>query len=158
MADPDMLHHADGNHSVKSSTECAIVDLAEFHEVGDTHLLGAFTGNLDLFGGDVDRDDACAGSLGDVNGKGAPARPDFGDGHSRPETQFGSCPYQLVALGVLQRLMLRVCEEGAGIIEVIIEKQPIDIGGDVVVMPRIRGSDTHSVCLVPAPQTQPDLA
>ena len=120
-------------------------------------MLGAFTGNLDLFGGDVDRDDACAGSLSDVNGKGAPARADFGDGHW-PETLFGGCPYQLVALGVLQRLMLRVCEEGAGIIEVIIEKQPVYISGDVVVLTRIRGSDAHSVRLVPAPQTQPDLA
>jgi hypothetical protein len=46
---------------VKSSTECAIVEFAN-HEVGNTHLLGAFTGNL-IVRGDVDRDDACAGSL-----------------------------------------------------------------------------------------------
>ena len=83
MANADVFHHPDGDHTVEATLESAIVEFAEFDQAIDAGGRSSLAGDADLFGGDVDGGDTGAGGGGNVDCEGAPARADLGHGHAR---------------------------------------------------------------------------
>ena len=118
----------------------------------------ALARHLELLGRDVDRGDMRAGLARKMDGEAAPARADLRDGHAGLQLQLGRGVNELVALRLLQRFMFGIAEIGAGILHVLVEEEPIELGRYVVMMPRMLGRRADRIGLMPAPQRAPDLA
>ncbi len=59
---------------------------------------------------------------------------------------------ELVALRLFERVTSRVAEISAGILQVLVEKQAVKLGGEIVMLARVFRRDTDRIFLVPAPQ------
>src|SRR5579859_5256757 len=96
-----------------------------------------------------------AGFARQMNGKAAPARADLRDRHTRFQLQLAGGVNQLVALRLFQSLMFGIAKVGAGILHLIIEKQTVEFGRDVVMMAGVGGGKSDRVRLMPATEAAP---
>ena len=96
-----------------------------------------------------------AGFARKMNGEAAPAGADLGDGHAGLERELAGGVDQLVALRLFQRVMLGIAKISAGILHLIVEKQPIEFGRDVVVVAGMRSREPDRIGLMPAAQASP---
>ena len=101
------------------------------------------------------RHHARAGGLCDVDGQRPPARADLGHGHAGSQAQLGGRADELAPLRLLQRVPRRVVEDGAGVVEAVVEEQAVEVGREVVMVAGVGGGDADGVRLVPAPQGAP---
>jgi hypothetical protein len=90
-----------------------------------------------------------------VDGEGAPARADLGHRHAGLEAQLGRRADELAPLRVFERVPLRVFEDGAGVVQPVVEEEAVEIGREVVVVSGVGGGDADRVRLVPAPEGAP---
>ena len=72
-------------------------------------------------------------SRGEIERKVAPAAADIEHPESRLKAQLGSDQAQLVALGLLQRVAVAQ-EVGAGVLQALVQEQPVEIVAEVVVV------------------------
>src|SRR4051794_11280786 len=151
MANADMLHHADRDDAIELPGQLAIIDLDELDLVGDAGRRGALARNFYLFRRDVDGGDMRARSR-EMNGEAAPARTDFAHPHAGLERELRSSVDELVALRLFQRVARRVAEIAAGILHVVVEKEPIQRGRKIIMMARVFCGDADGIGLLPAPQ------
>ena len=155
MTDADMLHHADRNHSVELAGELAIVQRAKRDAIGDAGGLGMIPCCPDLLGRNIDRGDMGACFARQMNGEAAPAGANLGDRHAGLYLQLAGGVNQLVALCLFERFMLRISKISAGILHLIVEKQAVKLGRDVVVVARMSGGKPDRIGLMPAAQAAP---
>src|SRR5215212_9363022 len=111
--------------------------------------------HFDLLWRNVNGGNLRAGLTREMNCETAPARADLGDGHVRLKLQLAGGVDQLVQLRLFQGILLGIEKISARILHLIVQKQAIEIGREVVVMASMRGSKTDRVSLMPAPQGAP---
>ena len=155
MADADMLHHANRNHPVEAAFQRAIVEFAELDQTLDAGGRGVLARDTELLGRDVDRGHPRPGCGGDVDGEGAPAGADLGHRHAGRRPQLGCRTLQLLQLRLFQCIGGRVFEDRAGIVQAVVEEQPIELGRDVVMVAGVGRRDRRGIRLVPAPRGAP---
>src|SRR5579872_181562 len=97
-----------------------------------------------------------AGFARQMNRKTAPAGADLRNRHSVLQLELAGGVDQLVALRLFERFMLGVAEIRTGILHLIVEKQAIEFGRDVVVMAGVSGGAPDRVGLMPAAQGAPN--
>src|SRR4029077_13050275 len=96
-----------------------------------------------------------AGLARQMNGKAAPAGADLCDGHARLQLKLAGRVDQLVTLRLFEGFMLDVAKVRAGILHLIVKKQTVKFGRDVVVMAGVSGGKPDWIRLTPAPQAAP---
>src|SRR6185437_2687315 len=75
--------------------------------------------------------------------------------HARLQLELAGGVDQLVALCLFERFMIGVTKVRAGILHLVVEKQTIDFGRDVVMVARVSGGEPDRVGLMPATQAAP---
>ena len=93
-----------------------------------------------------------------MNGKAAPAGADLGDAHARFELQLGGGVNEFVALRVFKCVAFGIAKISAGILHVVVEKQPVQVARQVIVVARLLGRGADRIGLMPTPQRAPQPA
>ena len=129
----DVLEHADGDDVVELALDLAVVLEAEAHPVGEAGGGGALGGDPVLLAREGDAGDVGAGDAGEVERHAAPAAADVEDAGAGADEELGGDQALLGELGLVER-HAGVFEEGAGILHVAVEKEPVEPFVEVVVM------------------------
>src|SRR6516164_7819746 len=90
-----------------------------------------------------------------MNGESTPAGADLCDGHTGIQPELAGGVDQLVALRLFERFMFGVSKISAGILHLIVEKQAVKFGRDVVVVAGMSGGKPDRIGLMPAAQAAP---
>ena len=129
----DVLEHADGDDVVEAALDLAVVLDAEAHAVGEAGGGGALGGDAVLLLGEGDAGDVGAGDAGEVERHAAPAAADVEDAGAGADEELGGDQALLGELGLVER-HVGVLEEGAGILHVAVEEEPVEPLVEVVVV------------------------
>ncbi|MNE07697.1 hypothetical protein D3C80_1003270 [compost metagenome] len=128
----DVLEHADRDDAVEGLVQVAIVLQPELGPVRQAARRRAFVGRAVLFGRQGDAGDSRS-ALGHRQAQAAPAAADVQRALSRRQQQLVDQPPLLGDLGLIQGRVRRL-EEGAGILQVLVQKQPIEVDRQVIVV------------------------
>ena len=128
-----MFEHADGYDAIELSFDLAVILQPEFHVVGQTHGRCALLRQSQLFLRQRDTRDVHLCAFGQIEGKTAPAAADVEHLLTRFEQQLGRYMAFFVELRLFQAFFV-MSEIGAGILQVFVQEQPIELVGNVVVM------------------------
>jgi hypothetical protein len=90
-----------------------------------------------------------------MNGKAAPAGADLCNRHAGLQLELAGGVDQLVALCLFERFMLGVSKVRTGILHLIVEKQTIKFGRDVVMVAGMSAGKPDWVGLMPATEAAP---
>ena len=150
-----MLEHADGNDPVERSIQRAVVDQLKAAAFGETRLLGARSGQGDLFLRERDAQHSCAAVSREIERKPAPSRTDIEHAQVRAiEKQLGGDVTLLADLRLVQCLAGRrkIC---TGVLAVAVEKNVVEPAGKIVMVSNIFSGTRGIVALCKRPGDPP---
>lgn len=134
----DMLAHLDGTDRVEGRrrrqvAEVAVVLQTNLDAVGQAAVGGASDGEIALLSRQRDTGGAHAVALCRVQDQRSPATPDIQQMHAWFQAELATDQIQLRGLRIVQRLA-RVGEIGRRVRHVVVEQQPVEVVGQVVMM------------------------
>ena len=129
----DVLEHADRDDVVELALDLAVVLQAEAHAVGEAGGGGALGGDAVLLLGEGDAGDVGAADAREVERHAAPAAADVEDAGAGADEELGGDQALLGELGLVER-HVGALEEGAGVLHVAVEEEPVEPLVEVVVV------------------------
>ena len=155
MADTDVLHHANGDHAIKAAGELAVVDLEEFHLLAHSSRLRTFARHADLGRRDVNGRHTAPANRG---GKSRRPQPEPISATVMPgrKTQLSRDPVEACLTAPVRSFRVGVLEEGARIVEPLVQEQPINSDIDIVMVSRMRCGGADGIRLMPAARGPPN--
>ncbi len=143
-----MLEHADRHDAVKASRlavgQVAIIDQFKGHAVCDPFRDRTFPGERELLFGQGNAQHLYVDKLGERDRHAAPAASDVEDALPRRKRELGGDMRLFRLLGRLQRHVL-AGPIGAAILHVAVEKEPIEIVPDIVMMRDVRARTAAAI-------------
>src|SRR5450631_2504179 len=123
--------------------------------IGNAGGLGIGACRPDLLWRNVDRGNMGACFARKMDRKATPAGDDLGNGHAGLQLQLTGGMYQFIVLRLFECVMLGLAKISAGILHLIIEKQPIKLGRNVVMVTGVSSSKPDRISLMPTPKASP---
>jgi hypothetical protein len=137
--DPDVLEHPDRDEDVEGSRQVPEVVLYVPHAIGEAFALRALSCVVDLLPRYVAGDDASAVLEGHVPRERAPAAARLQHAVAGLQPELAAHIVELGPLGLLQG-QRRGLEVGAGVDQLVVEPQPVEVVAEVVVVLRLAAS------------------
>ena len=135
-----MFDHADRGDGIECSVDLAIVDDDDLRPPIQARLGDSLLGQQRLWLGQGDAKGMDAEPLGGVDNERAPAAADVEEPLTRPQVELPADEVELAALGPVELrvgergVAVGLLEVGAGVDEVGVEEQPVEVVADVVVV------------------------